>query len=45
MLSDLKELKVQNWTYLVEDSKACCELVQKTDTHTQRVVVSAEGEE
>jgi hypothetical protein len=42
VLSGLKELKVQNWTYLVEDSKACCELVQKTDT--QRVVVSAEGE-
>ena len=42
MLNALKELKVQNWTYLVEDSTAYCELVQKTDT--QRVVVSAEGE-
>ena len=33
VLNYLKELKVKNWTYLVKDRKAWCELVQKTETH------------
>jgi hypothetical protein len=33
VLSDLKTLKVKKWTYLVKDRKACCKLVQKTETH------------
>ena len=28
--NNLKKLKVSNWTYLVKDRKACCELLQKT---------------
>jgi hypothetical protein len=33
MLEDLKELKAKNWTYLVKDGQAWCELVEKTKTH------------
>jgi hypothetical protein len=33
VLNYLKKLKLKNWTYLVKDRKARCELVQKTETH------------
>ena len=33
VLEDLKKLEVKNWTHLVKDRKAQCELVQKTKVH------------
>jgi hypothetical protein len=33
VLNDLKTLKAKNWTYLVKDSRAWCELLPKTETH------------
>jgi hypothetical protein len=43
VLHDLKKLKVKNWTYLVNDRKACYKL--KEETNQQGVLVSAEEEE
>ena len=33
VLNELKKLEVKNWTYLVKDRKAWCELVQNTKTY------------